>query len=324
MFCVFQCVLDDGGGLTSKPAVNLPSVGSQSSLPSVTLTAVSSTNLPMLLTPPPISNGSSHLLPAAFDHRLSLSTTSMSTGASSSRRMSLGTLRVSSSQQRQASSSALFVDGMSLLARPTDADVPRRSVTSGRSPRVRRKLSRATTGRGSKDKRLTKLSKVTIQSKPPVVDDWLKFDFSSVMSGVTASSVDVGATECDVSADEDGSGSVAAAASFVDAVDTVSLRVENQELYADLAQMTHSVGRFSKLAYPDMCGHVVTPFKEAFYEKRFGTQRYDRSSANEQFFDAELFYYCDVSISLRGIPRMLIFIRRCLLFLLPVLITETG
>ena len=65
----------------------------------------------------------------------------------------------------------------------------------------------------------------------------------------------------------------AAAGSFLDIADAVSQRVENLDLYAELAQLTRSVGRFTKLSYPDMHGHVVTPFKEAFYEKRFGTQR---------------------------------------------------
>jgi len=194
--------------------------------------------------------------------------------ASAGRRMSLGTLRVNSSQQRQASSSLLFVDGTSVLSRPSDVDIPRRSITSGRSPRVRRKPGRGTTAGKTRDRRPSKSSKVLIQPKPPVVEDWLKFDLSAVMSAgaVTASAADVSVGD-DASADEDGPGSLAAAASFVDIADAVSQRVENSELYAELALLTQPVGRFTKLAYPDMHGHVVTPFKEAFYEKRFGTQR---------------------------------------------------
>ena len=272
---------DCGGSLTSsKPAVSSSSVGSShTAVPSLTLTSDSTSKLS--LQPPlsvlPVTSDSSpphHLLQATFNHHHCLSTTNMTSPAgpstSAGRRMSLGTLRVNSSQQRQASSSSLlFVDGTGVTARPSDNDIPRRSVTSVRSPRVRRKSGRGTTAGKTRDKRSVKLSKVP---KPPVVDDWLKFDLSSVTSAGAASAADVDAGD-DASADEDGVGSLAAAASFVDITDTVSQRVENSELYAELAQMTRSVGRFSKLAYPDMHGHVVTPFREAFYEKRFGTQR---------------------------------------------------
>jgi len=216
--------------------------------------------------------------------------------ASAGRRLSLGTLRVSSSQHTRhsaansSSSSLLFVDGTSLLtARPGDSDTPpppppppRR--VSGRSPRIRRKPRGTTAGkardkRGPAAKSASSAKLQLIQTPKPAVDDWLKFELSSVVSGTAA---DMGAD--DASADEDGAngtGSLAAAAaaaaaaasSFADIGDAVSQRVENAELYAELSQLTHSVGRFTKLAYPDMHGHVVTPFKEAFYEKRFGTQR---------------------------------------------------
>jgi len=265
--CDWQCVLEDS--CASAPA--LKPVCSSSMVPSVTLTSASHAVSETLSVP--LTNGtqrhhnlSSANLLQAFD-RLSVSTTNMTASASAGRRLSLGTLRVNSSQQRQATSSALFVDGSSILARPAETETSRRAVASGRSPRVRRKLGRPA-GKGKDRRSAVKLSKVVIQSKLPVVDDWLKFDLSTVMAAGTA---DVGAGD-DGSADEDG-GSVAAAASFVDVTDAVSQRVENSELYAELAQLTKSVGRFTKLAYPDMYGHVVTPFKEAFYEKRFGTQR---------------------------------------------------
>lgn len=256
-------MLDDSAGCTLKPVVN--SVSSSAAVPSLTLTSASHANLHNGAQR--CSTSSANLL-QAFD-RLSVSTSSVTSSTTSAcRRMSLGTLRVNSLQQKQASSSGLFVDGSTVLSRAgvtsaIDSD-SRRPVASGRSPRVRRKLSRVATGKG-KDKRSAKLSKVVIQTKPPVVDDWLKFDFSSVMSASAVS--DVGAGD-DVSADEDG-GAMAAAAGCVD----MSQRVDNSELYAELAQLTKSVGTFTKLAYPDMYGHVVTPFKEAFYEKRFGVQR---------------------------------------------------
>ena len=212
--------------------------------------------------------------------------------ASAGRRLSLGTLRVSSSQHtrhsaaNRSSSSLLFVDGTSLLtALPGDSDTPpppRR--VSGRSPRIRRKPRGTTAGkardkRGPAAKSASSAKLQLIQTPKPAVDDWLKFELSSAVSGTAA---DMAAD--DASADEDGAngtGSLAAAAaaaaaaasSFADIGDAVSQRVENAELYAELSQLTHSVGRFTKLAYPDMHGHVVTPFKEAFYEKRFGTQR---------------------------------------------------
>lgn len=46
------------------------------------------------------------------------------------------------------------------------------------------------------------------------------------------------------------------------------------DTYCKLAAETRSVGRFNKIAYPDMHGSLAPPLKEAFLEKRFGTQRY--------------------------------------------------
>jgi len=258
-----QCVLED----CSAPASKLACISS--TVPSVTLTyANASEPLSAAQTNGTMQrhNSSSANLLQAFD-RLSVSTSNMTSSPSAGRRMSLGTLRVNSSQQKQASLSTLFVDGASILARPTESETSRRAVTSGRSPRVRRKLGRLA-GK-AKEKRSVRLSKVVLQPKLPVVDDWLKFDLGSMM---TASTADVGAGD-EGSADEDGGLVTAAAASIIDMTDAPSQRVENSELYVDLAQVTKSVGRFTKLAYPDVSGHVVTPFKEAFYEKRFGTQR---------------------------------------------------
>jgi len=271
--CDCQCVLEDcSSSSTLKP------VCTSCTVPSLTLTCSSQANMsePLVLTNGSATqrhNSSSVNLLQTLD-RMSISTSNMTAAPASAsgagRRMSLGTLRVNSSQQRQASSSAMFVDGSNMLLRPTEPETSRRPVASGRSPRVRRKLGR-TAAKSIKDKqRSVKLSKLVLQPKLPVVDDWLKFDLSSMMSSA-GTSVEVGAGD-DGSADEDG-GSLATAASFVDLTDAISQRVENSELYAELAQLTKSVGRCTKLAYPDMHGHVVTPFKEAFYEKRFGTQR---------------------------------------------------
>lgn len=49
--------------------------------------------------------------------------------------------------------------------------------------------------------------------------------------------------------------------------------MEDLELYAELASKTKSVGRFNKLAYPDVYGHTPPPFKEPLHEKAFGVQR---------------------------------------------------
>jgi len=259
--CGCQCVLEDSGESSVKP-VTSTACSSTTALPSLTLTSVSQSNTSVALTG---SQRCSANALQAFD-RLSLSTCNMVSTASTGRRLSLGTLRLNSSHQRQASASSLCVDGSRLSASgAVDADIARRAVTSGRSPRVRRKLGKVA-GRG-KDKRSVKLSKVVLETKPPVVDDWLKFDFSSVMSGAS----DAGAGD-DGSADEDG-GVLAAPSSLLDVAVTSSQRADNSDLYVELGQLTKSVGKFTKLAYPDMCGHVVTPFKEAFYEKRFGTQR---------------------------------------------------
>ena len=272
--CVYQCVLEDS---PAKPLMNTVPSSCTITVPSVTLTAASHTN--MSNGPPRHNSASSANLLQAFD-RISLSTSNMVVASPTpGRRMSLGTLRVNSSQQRQAISSSLFVDGSSLLPRPgaasaLDTDTSRHAVASGRSPRVRRKFGKVA-GKGKEKPPRVKLSKVVMQTKTPVVDDWLKFDFTSVMSaaavGAGAGSADVGAGD-EGSADEDG-GLMAAAVGFVDVTVAASQRIENSELYAEFAQLTKSVDCFTKLAYPDMYGHIVTPFKEAFYEKRFGTQR---------------------------------------------------
>jgi len=274
--CGCQCILEDcSSSSTLKTASTLCAV------PTLTLTCSSQASITDAV---PLTNGSTtqrhnslstNLLQTMDRMTISTSNVTAPASASAGRRMSLGTLRVNSSQHRQASSSALIVDGSnSTLLRPAEPETSRRPVASGRSPRVRRKLGRSAAKSGRDKQRSVKLSKVVLQSKLPVVDDWLKFDLSSMtspagtMAGATA---EVGVGD-DGSADEDG-GLVAAGAGFVDLTDAVSQRVENSELYADLAQLTKSVGQCTKLAYPDMHGHVVTPFKEAFYEKRFGTQR---------------------------------------------------
>jgi len=58
-----------------------------------------------------------------------------------------------------------------------------------------------------------------------------------------------------------------------DVEEEYSNKFESADIYADIASKTKSVGRFNKLAYPDMYGHLAPPHKESLYEKKFGTQR---------------------------------------------------
>ena len=59
-----------------------------------------------------------------------------------------------------------------------------------------------------------------------------------------------------------------------DGLDVYGEPLESPEIYADIASKTRSVGRFSKIAYPDMHGHIPPPFKEPLHEKKFGVQRF--------------------------------------------------
>ena len=52
-----------------------------------------------------------------------------------------------------------------------------------------------------------------------------------------------------------------------------SNKFESAEIYSEIASKTKSVGRFNKIAYPDMHGHLPPPYRETLFEKRFGTQR---------------------------------------------------
>ena len=45
------------------------------------------------------------------------------------------------------------------------------------------------------------------------------------------------------------------------------------QVYARIAEKTKCVGRFNKLAFPDMYGSSPPPYKEQLYEKPFGIQR---------------------------------------------------
>ena len=48
---------------------------------------------------------------------------------------------------------------------------------------------------------------------------------------------------------------------------------EEIELYKVLHRKTHSIGRFNKIAYPELAGHRPPPYQEPLCEKKFGVQR---------------------------------------------------
>lgn len=50
-------------------------------------------------------------------------------------------------------------------------------------------------------------------------------------------------------------------------------RLHDPDVYAVLAQETHSVLRFNKLAYPDLHGSLPFPAKEPLYHRKVGVQR---------------------------------------------------
>jgi len=251
------------------------------------------------------------------------------------RRLSLSTLKVSSNQRLiagPAGSSSLLLEGagngiskipsisitesyseiapqkISLEpSNPTVQLAPPTANVTGRSPKVRRK----TTGKQGKTKDKKK-SSAGKQTKGKA-EELPKYDFNLVLSALASSasgsdgaSADV--RNCHTTYDvrvEDASGDEdegPATGSFQQQIhpdvvgEFASQRVDNPELYARLAAFTKSVGRFNKLAYPDQHGHVVTPFKEPFYEKKFGTQRcvvfFTLSSASYGLLFGQSTHFC--------------------------------
>ena len=55
--------------------------------------------------------------------------------------------------------------------------------------------------------------------------------------------------------------------------DDYNMMFDHTEVYRDIAAQTRSVGRFNKVAYPDLHGHLPSPSKEQLPDKKFGTQR---------------------------------------------------
>ena len=55
--------------------------------------------------------------------------------------------------------------------------------------------------------------------------------------------------------------------------DDYNMMFDHTEVYMDIAAQTRSVGRFNKVAYPDLHGHLPSPSKEQLPDKKFGTQR---------------------------------------------------
>jgi hypothetical protein len=225
------------------------------------------------------------------------------------RRPSLGTLKANLNQRMPsnlASSSSLLTDSavnggprMSYVGIAENASemspknshrnlllAPPSSSTAGRSPKVKRKTNKQ--GK-PKEKKKSSASTKQVKTKTSSTEEWPKFDLSTMLTAL-ASSVPGGDVVCaaiasvslncdvkieDASGDEDAGPAAGNIPAHSEVGEFANQRVESPELYARFASSTRSVGRFNKLAYPDLYGHVVTPFKEPFYEKKFGTQRSD-------------------------------------------------
>ena len=125
---------------------------------------------------------------------------------------------------------------------------------SGRSPSQKVKKKSTKNSKSSKKKEKTKASKSTEL-------EWLKTALQPTLSITQMTPRD----RCffDNYAED-----------FVDDTDQVPVyQLENPDLFAEIASRTKSVGRFNKIPFSEMYGHMPPPYKEPLYEKRFGTQR---------------------------------------------------
>lgn len=153
---------------------------------------------------------------------------------------------------------------------PTMKTVP--PIQANRSPKVKRKTSKTSK---VKDKKKSKLKE----------DDWCSYDPLqpiSVMSYMRGLSLEDDALEDD---------HVSSGNLELDDGKFGYSRYDSPDVFADIAACTKSVGRFNKLAYPDMYGHVPPPYKEPLYEKRFGIQRYSIASCHLYNLCVDLLYH---------------------------------
>jgi len=175
-----------------------------------------------------------------------------------------------------------------------------------RSPKMRRKAAKSKQSKqGGKEKKVgavvgVKGFRVSVHSKPSV-DDWFSHDTDDITCTCNFSSCANGRIETNFSHNSetysDDRDDKLAGHLFDGVLDGSQCggRVDDPEMYADLAMKTRSVGRFVKLAYPNLHGHFVPPFGEPFYEKQFGTQRQkifqdiDRFLHPEQMIDRVVF-----------------------------------
>ncbi|XP_013413553.1 cytosolic carboxypeptidase 1 isoform X1 [Lingula anatina] len=80
---------------------------------------------------------------------------------------------------------------------------------------------------------------------------------------------------------------------------------DGPEIYSDMACRTKSVGRFNKLAYPELHGCKPVPYGEPLFEKKFGIQRQkifediDRMINPDQLLD-KVVYDLDTIVRLAG------------------------
>lgn len=143
----------------------------------------------------------------------------------------------------------------------------KKTLAPSRSPKPKRKNSTKMMTAAGKQK-----EKKSAKSKKSAIDEWLSFDLSVVMSTLTSS--DVYGEDClqesrfdSMASDDDDPWML------INGEGAMQQKVDDPELYVELATQTASVGVFNKLTYPELYGHCVPHFKELLFEKKLGMQR---------------------------------------------------
>lgn len=130
----------------------------------------------------------------------------------------------------------------------------------------RRTLSKAVNGK-TKEKTKNRMTK-----EP--ADDWTLSDLSAAVSNLSSSKVSSCGNDVQdrtmFSEDDDEDDDRALLFGRKEISDE---RVKDPMLYSELAAETVGIVNFTKIAYPELFGHSMPPFKEPFYEKKLGIQR---------------------------------------------------
>ncbi|CAH1796187.1 unnamed protein product [Owenia fusiformis] len=146
--------------------------------------------------------------------------------------------------------SDITLDETETLGFQTSAKVPIRrpqQSTSNKSPKVKRKA-----------KRKQKTQSPSKMKSPSKMDDWFTSDLQSSLSITQISPRDTKEeTPSEESLSEEEEPGV----------------YEGPDTYASIAAKTKGVGRWNKIAFPDLHGHKPPPFPEPLYERKFGVQR---------------------------------------------------